>query len=57
MTACTCAAFVMLIFVNGKLDQKIDFNTKQACTQAKPVYMRMSDPALRSQTKLDCLPK
>lgn len=57
MSACTCAAFIMMIVVNGIPQRPIDFNTKEACTKAKPVYMRLADPSLRSQTKLECVPK
>lgn len=57
MSACTCAAFVMMIFINGSLDRTVDFNTKVACDRAKPTYMRLSQPALRTQTRLECVPK
>lgn len=55
--ACTCLAYLMLVFVNGEQRRPLEFDTQRSCNDAKNVVLMQYPSSERSKVKLTCVKK
>jgi len=55
--ACTCMAYLMLVFVGGEQKRPLEFESQGTCNSAKNTVLMQYPSSERSKVKLTCVKK